>query len=119
MNYIAELKSKVSDLDQDPEPDPNSKVFWIWIRIRIWIRIQGLKNRVGHHVLSRSERSVLSRSFKESSILSRSFFEFLATFRDPKERNVLFFCKERERTQTLFRSFIKNKKEGENIEKFK
>ena len=36
--------------------------------------------RVGHRVLSRSERPGLSRSFKECPVLSRSFFEFLATY---------------------------------------
>ena len=52
-------------------------------------------SRVGHRVLSRSERSVLSRSFKERSVLSRSFFEFLATYETQKNvKNVPFFCKE-------------------------
>ena len=74
--------------------------------------------RVGPCVLSRSERSGLSRSFKERSVLSRSFFEFLATYETQKNRtffpvlfkrtgkkvkNVPFFCKEQERTQERMR----------------
>ena len=70
-----------------------------------------LIGRVGHRVFSCSERSGLSRSFKECSVLSHSFFEFLATYETQKNRtffpvlfkrmgknvkNVPFFCKERE-----------------------
>ena len=74
------------------------------------------KCRVGHCVLSHSERPGLSRSFKERSVLSRSFFEFLATYETQKNvKNVPFFCKERERTQRSSRSFIKNGKERENV----
>ena len=40
--------------------------------------------RVGHSILSRSERSILSHSFKECSVLSHSFFEFLVTFETQK-----------------------------------
>ena len=43
-----------------------------------------LPARVGHRLLSRSERSVLSHSFKERSVLSRSFFAFLATYETQK-----------------------------------
>ena len=53
----------------------------------------------GHRVLSRSERSGLSHSFKERSVLSRSFFWVFGKLWDPKERNV------------LSRSFQKNRKE--------
>ena len=89
--------------------------------------------RVGHRILSRSERSGLSRSFKERSILSRSFFEFLATYETQKNgmffpilfkrtgknvKNVPFFCKERERMQRSSRSFIKNGTERENVSFF-
>ena len=85
---------------------------------------------VGHRVLSRSECSVLSHSFKECSVLSRSFFEFLATFETQKNgtffpilfkrtekniKNVPFFCKERKRTQRMQRSSAKNVKEPENV----
>ena len=51
---------------------------------------------IGHRVLYRSERSVLSHSFKECSVLFRSLFEFLATYET--EKNVPFFSKERKRT---------------------
>ena len=47
------------------------------------------KSRVGHRILFRSERSVLSSSFKERSVLFRSFFEFLVT--DETQKNVPFF----------------------------
>ena len=85
----------------------------------------GEKTRVGHCVLSRSECSVFSRSFKEPSVLSRSFFEFLATYengngKERKEHPVLlqrmgknakivpFFYKERERTREHFVLLQKN-----------
>ena len=45
---------------------------------------------VGHHVLLRSERIVLLRSFKARNVLLRSFFEFLATYETQK--NDAFFC---------------------------
>ena len=65
--------------------------------------------RVGHSILFRSECSVLFRSFKECNVLFRSFFEFLATYETQK--NVLFFSKERKRTQRMQHSFAKNVKE--------
>ena len=89
--------------------------------------------RVGHRVLSHSERSGLSSSFKERSILFRSFFEFLATYGTQKngtffpvlfkrtEKNVKdvpFFCTEWERTPRSSRSFIKNRKEREKVSFF-
>ena len=73
----------------------------------------------GHHVLFRSEHSVLFRSFKERNILLLSFFEFLATY-DPQKnaKNATFFCKEHkitQRTQRTQRSFATNIKERENV----
>ena len=74
-------------------------------------------SRVGHRVLFHSERSVLSRSFKERNVLFRSFFEFLATYETQKNdaffsilflrteknaKNATFFCKERKRTRERF-----------------
>ena len=59
--------------------------------------------RVGHSVLSRSERSGLSRSFKECSVLSHSFSEFLATYETQKNRT--FF-------PVLFKRTEKNLKNG-------
>ena len=44
--------------------------------------------RVGHRVLLRSERSVLSRSKRERYVLFHSFLEFLAT--NETQKNVMF-----------------------------
>ena len=95
------------------------------VKIPAWL-VSSHCPRVGHRVLFPSERSVLSRFFKEHSVLSRSFLEVLVTYESQKNgmcfpvlfkrtgknvKNVSFFCKERERTQRMFRSFIKNRKE--------
>ena len=84
---------------------------------------QVVYNRVGHCILSRSEHSGLSRSFKERSVLSHYFFEFLATLETQKNRtffpvlfkrteknvkNVPFFCKEHKRMQERFVLLQKN-----------
>ena len=94
------------------------------------ILVDAVFGRVGHCVLSRSELSVLSRSFKKRSVLSHYFFEFLATYESQKNgtffpvlfkrteknlKNVPFFYKERERTQRSFCTFLKNGKERENV----
>ena len=82
---------------------------------------------MGHCVLFHSERSILSRSFKERNVLFRSFYEILATYETQKndaffsvlflrkEKNATFFCKEWKRTQRTFRSFAKNVKERKNV----
>ena len=111
---------------------PKSRPSFSW-RDTFWVCIEIFslaETRVGHCVLSCSERSVLSRSFKECSVLSRSFFEFLATYETQQNgtffpllfkrtgknvKNVPFFCKEQERTQRLSCSFIKNGKERKNV----
>ena len=46
--------------------------------------------RVGHHILLRSERIVLLRSFKEHNILLLTFLKFLATYETLK--NNAFIC---------------------------
>ena len=77
---------------------PKSRPSFSW-RDTFWVCIEIFslpETRVGHCVLSCSERSVLSRSFKECSVLSRTFFEFLAAYETQKSGT--FFSKEWKRT---------------------
>ena len=76
----------------------NSSIYWALGDWQGWAR-----------VLFRSERSVLSRSFKECSVLFSSFWRLMR----PKRTflSFPFFSKEGKRTQRTQRSFAKNRKE--------
>ena len=65
-----------------------------------------IKSRVGHRILSRSERSGLSRSFKERSVLSRSFFELLATYETQKNGTFITVLFKRTEKNGKERSFL-------------
>ena len=62
-------------------------VYWT---VDKWTYIRHIFSRVGHHVLLRSERIVLFRSFKERNVLLHPFFECLATY--DTQKNDAFFC---------------------------
>ena len=83
-------------------------------KINVGNLVRLAKHRVGHHVLLRSERIFLLRSFKECNVLLHSFLSFWRLMR----KNVTLFCKERKRTQRLFCSLAKNVKKRKNVSFF-